>query len=115
MNHSCLWAISCCLLLLPRPIAKLAAQSGPVVSNLTQRNETLKQFCFSCHNNKLKTAGLTLEELDPGAAANSPEVWEKVIRKLRGHTMPPQGHALADADRAALHEWLEAPGRPAVP
>src|SRR2546422_4447841 len=62
----------------------------------------------TCHNQKLKTAGLMLDEADvasPGAAA---EVWEKVVRKLRTSTMPPSNmpQPLIE-DRTALLSWLE--------
>src|ERR1700687_4050044 len=57
----------------------------------------LDQYCITCHNQKLRTAGLALESLDvtnPGANA---EVWEKVIAKLRAGAMPPLGRARPDA------------------
>ena len=69
----------------------------------------LDRFCVDCHNDADFTANLSLEGADPGAAAHSPELWEKVIRKLRAGMMPPPG-----ADRpefpqyAALTGWLEA-------
>jgi len=50
-----------------------------------------QQYCQTCHNNRLKTGGLTLEGLSPADAAAHPEIWEKVVLKLRGGMMPPQG------------------------
>src|SRR5216110_2481324 len=35
----------------------------------------LRKYCVTCHNERLKTAGLTLESLDIGLAAARPEVW----------------------------------------
>ncbi|OLC48373.1 MAG: hypothetical protein AUH43_09660 [Acidobacteria bacterium 13_1_40CM_65_14] len=46
-------------------------------------------YCVTCHNDRLKTAGLSLQSL---ALTNVPEqaqVWEKVARKLRSGEMPP--------------------------
>jgi hypothetical protein len=45
----------------------------------------------TCHNQKLNTANLTLDQLDPSHVEQNPEIWEKVVRKLRAGMMPPQG------------------------
>ncbi len=48
-------------------------------------------YCITCHNQKLKTAGLMLDTLDltqPGVHA---QTLEKVIVKLRAGSMPPPG------------------------
>jgi mono/diheme cytochrome c family protein len=47
--------------------------------------------CFTCHNTRLKSGGLALEGLDLQAPADNAEIWEKALRKLRGHQMPPPG------------------------
>ena len=51
----------------------------------------LDQYCVTCHNDKLKTANLSLQNLDLTAAGDHPEIWERVIRKLRAGMMPPAG------------------------
>jgi mono/diheme cytochrome c family protein len=65
-------------------------------------------YCVTCHNQKLKTAGLMLDKLDlanPGAHA---EVLEKVIAKLRAGSMPPPGMPRAnDATYHAVAVALE--------
>ena len=46
-------------------------------------------YCVTCHNDTLKTGGLSLQSL---ALADAPEhaaIWEKVARKLRSGEMPP--------------------------
>ena len=63
----------------------------------------LSEYCLSCHNDRLKTGGLTLEQLDIDHPEASPEVWEKVIRKLRAGMMPPTG--LPRPDRAAYETF----------
>ncbi len=52
---------------------------------------TLDQYCVGCHNQKLKTAGLMLDQVDPAQAGANAETWEKVVRKLRAGMMPPLG------------------------
>ena len=48
-------------------------------------------YCVTCHNQRLKTAGLAIDTLDvTNVAADSP-AWEKVVVKLRAGLMPPAG------------------------
>src|SRR5262245_20942492 len=51
----------------------------------------LKTYCVGCHNTRLRTGNLALDELDPVRVAAAPDVWEKVARKLRTREMPPAG------------------------
>jgi len=51
--------------------------------------ELVNKYCVSCHNAKLKTAGLALDRIDAENPYNSQETWEKVIVKLRSRSMPP--------------------------
>ena len=47
--------------------------------------------CVTCHNETLKTAGLTLDTMDVNNVPAGAPVWEKVLHKLRGREMPPAG------------------------
>ena len=68
----------------------------------------LDRYCVTCHNQRLQTAGLTLDALDVGAVAARPEVWERVVRKLRAGLMPPAGRPRPAADEYDdLARWLE--------
>ncbi len=63
-----------------------------VVANAATDNparELVNEYCVSCHNEKLKTAGLVLDRADANNPSNSQETWEKVIAKLRSRAMPP--------------------------
>ncbi|HXE65115.1 MAG TPA: DUF1592 domain-containing protein [Bryobacteraceae bacterium] len=51
----------------------------------------LSKYCQGCHNDRLKTGGLSLEHADPAQVSVNPETWEKVVRKLRAGMMPPAG------------------------
>jgi mono/diheme cytochrome c family protein len=55
------------------------------------------QYCVTCHNQRLKTGGLALDGLDGSDVPAQAEVWEKVIRKVRGNMMPPAGSPRPDA------------------
>ncbi len=68
----------------------------------------LDQYCVTCHNDKLKTANLSLENLDLATAGDHPELWEKVIRKLRAGVMPPPGVRRPPlGEYEGLRDWLE--------
>ena len=88
-------------------IAQASPSTGAVPAVASHRR-TIDRYCVTCHNQKLKTAGLMLDEADvadPGAGA---EVWEKVARKLRTSTMPPPNMPQPSAEeRGALQAWLE--------
>jgi hypothetical protein len=53
--------------------------------------EVLTQYCVTCHNARLKTAGLVIDPAETAHVSTKPELWEKVIRKLRSGAMPPAG------------------------
>jgi len=68
----------------------------------------LDQYCVTCHNEKLHTAGLALDTLDVTNPAKNAETWEKVIEKLRQGSMPPAGRPRPDAATyRSLATWLE--------
>jgi hypothetical protein len=60
----------------------------------------LGQYCVTCHSEKLKTGGLSLQGANLVDVPKGAETWEKVIRKLRVGSMPPQG--MPRPDKATL-------------
>lgn len=110
------------------------AIAGVVGLRATQSNEPtapvdraiLDRYCVTCHNERLKTAGLMLDKIDVTQPAAHAEVLEKVARKLRAGQMPPAGRprpekatveAFATALESALDRAASAapnPGRVAV-
>src|SRR5579864_4210902 len=65
-----------------------------------QNRAVIDQYCAGCHNQKLKTAGLMLDTLDPAHPGADAAAWEKVVRKVRAGMMPPAG--ARRPDRATL-------------
>jgi hypothetical protein len=83
----------------PAPQAKGTASS---------HRATLDRYCVTCHNQRLVTAGLKLDEADVANPGESAEVWEKVVRKLRTGMMPPPNMPQPSTEgRQALLSWLE--------
>src|SRR5437773_10213490 len=70
-------------------VGRAAAAERPAAASISSTRATIGEFCIPCHNDRLKTGGLTLEALDPGDVAGSAEAWERVVRKLRLGLMPP--------------------------
>ena len=75
------------------PTAQRPAPAPPAAATSTSSpsQALVKQYCVTCHNARAKTAGLSLEGLDPAEAASHADTWEKSIVKVRGGMMPPQG------------------------
>ena len=74
-----------------------------------QTRTTLRRYCLTCHNERLRTAGLALDALDPERVGDRPDVWERVVEKLRTGAMPPAGRPRPDGPTyAAAAASLEA-------
>lgn len=69
----------------------LALPPGALRAQPAQQKALLNQYCVVCHNDRLRTGGLSLQTADLTDVPKAAETWEKVIRKLRVGAMPPQG------------------------
>jgi len=88
------------------PAAAEAATGSAPAAESSRR--LLDRYCVACHNDRLETAGLSLQEIDVLHVAEGAETWEKVVRKLRTGTMPPSNRPQPPAAaRQALLAWLE--------
>ena len=66
------------------------------------------KYCVTCHNDRAKTGGLSLQQVNLDKVAGVAETWEKVVRKLRGGMMPPLGAPRPDqANIDGLVSFLE--------
>src|SRR4051812_21151430 len=84
------------------------APASPAAAAKSPERALLDQYCVTCHNQRAKTANLTLDTLDLAQLSDHADVWEKTVRKLRGGMMPPPG--VRRPDQAAvdhLVSWLE--------
>ena len=85
-----------------------SALQAQVGSPAGEYRAVLNRYCVTCHNEKLKTAGLMLDKMDVASVPAGAEVWEKVIRKLRTSAMPPAGVPRPDkATYDSLASYLE--------
>jgi hypothetical protein len=76
-------------------LAATIAGSVPVAfaqaDSLVAQQAVLNKYCITCHSAKLRTGGLSLQDADLNSVPTAADTWEKVIRKLRTGSMPPQG------------------------
>ena len=76
------------------------AQPAPAAASAA----VLKQYCATCHNERLKSGGFVIDPASVTNVAAGADRWEKVVRKLRTQSMPPPGAPRPDAagyDRVA--------------
>ena len=109
--------------------------SSPTSSPQTTRPHTppaseyrmvLNNYCVGCHNERVRTAQLLLDKADVENISKEPQIWEKVVKKLRTGAMPPAGMPRPDqATYDSLATYLETaldraaaanpdPGRPVL-
>jgi hypothetical protein len=64
----------------------------------------LDQYCVTCHNDRMKTGGLSLQRVNIATPSEQSELLEKIVRKLRAGAMPPLG--APRPDRAAMDGFV---------
>jgi hypothetical protein len=59
--------------------------------------DVIDRYCTDCHNDAERTGELTLERMALTEVGAHADVWETVVKKLRGRMMPPAGEPLPEA------------------
>ena len=97
------------------------AQAGESAGAMSPQRALLNRYCVTCHNERvvagngsgmmaeqLRLVGLALDSADVDNVAEHPELWEKVVRKLRVGAMPPQPRRRPDKETYdGFRRWLE--------
>ena len=103
-----------------------AGLASPASQSASPYQTVLNRYCITCHNQKLKTAGMLLDTMDVEHVGERAPEWEKVVRKLRTGAMPPAGAPRPDqATYDSFANYLETnldraaaakpdPGAPAI-
>ena len=108
LRRSCFGAAGLVVAFLAPPLSASLAAARPQPAGADLLAATVDRYCAACHDDRLRTAGLSLDGLDLSAVGAHAEVWERVVAKLRTRAMPPAGRPRPDAgtyDRVA--GWLE--------
>lgn len=88
------------------PLASAPTSAAPASAQHTR--EVMDRYCVACHNDALKTAGLSLVNVDVANVAENQALLEKVVTKLRTGTMPPPNMpGPTGAERQDMIAWLE--------
>jgi hypothetical protein len=80
----------------PAPVAQMASNapvtpSVPVMVTPDDHKHMLMQYCTACHNDKAKTAGMSVVPLDANNLPANQATWEKILKRLSLGEMPPKG------------------------
>jgi hypothetical protein len=84
------------------PVVAIALVSAGCQPSVEERaaaaRDVIDRYCTDCHNDAERTGELTLERVDLADVGAHAEIWETVVKKLRGRMMPPAGEQLPDAE-----------------
>ena len=84
------------------------AQAQQPAAPVSANRALLNKYCVTCHNEKLKTADLMLDQANLDNVGEAPGTWEKVVKKLRTGAMPPAKAPRPDAQaNNDLADYLE--------
>ena len=96
-------------LLVSLGVVFISAQSASVPRTAETELAIIKQYCAGCHNDRIKSAGVSYDGLTAESIGQRADVFEKAVRKLRGRLMPPPGSRQPDQREVdSLVAWLEA-------
>src|ERR1700720_2704368 len=100
--------ISCAVGIASADSKAFAQPANQVAQRPESQWSTIQTYCFGCHNEYVKAGNLFLNQLSAESVPEPPEIFEKVVRKLRGRQMPPPGMLPSSPqDVDALAGWVE--------
>jgi len=79
------------LLLVTGGFGALHGQQQQPARAASPQRALINQYCVGCHNDNAKTGGLALDAVNVEDTSQAPEIWEKVLHKVRARYMPPMG------------------------
>ena len=110
MKHGVSWVITWVVVSLSVSIGAVGTpqtSTGESESSSSQQ-ALVNRYCVGCHNERLRTGNLALDTVPVSSVGQHPEIWEKVVRKLRGGVMPPVGRPRPSQEEyESFSTWLE--------
>ena len=86
---------------LTMPLTAAQAPPAPAAAARPELRRVMDQYCVGCHNSRSTgiavATGVVLDTADVTAIHERPDLWERVVRRLRAGTMPPAGAPRPDA------------------
>ena len=101
------------------PVSSPSQPAASVASSSPR--QFIDTHCVACHNDRARTAGLTLSGIDVADVSPNAELWEKVLHKIRTGQMPPAGRPRPDRLASSgmmpgwRQRWIRRPRRIRVP
>ena len=100
--------ISCAVGIVSADSKVFSQPANQVAQHPESQWSTIQLYCFGCHNEGVGAGNLFLDQLGAESVPEHPEIFEKVVRKLRGRQMPPPGMPQPSQQEVdALVGWLE--------
>src|SRR6266568_6053141 len=100
--------ISCAVGIVSADSKVFSQSANQVAQHPESQWSTIGTYCFGCHNEGVRAGNLFLTQLSAESVPEHPEIFEKVVRKLRGRQMPPPGMPQPSQQEVdALIGWLE--------
>src|SRR6266850_4997959 len=100
--------ISCAVGIVSADSKVFSQPANQVAQHPESQWSTIQLYCFGCHNEGVGAGNLFLDQLGAESVPEHPEIFEKVVRKLRGRQMPPPGMLQPSQQEVdALVAWLE--------
>src|SRR5262245_41200165 len=100
--------ISCAVVIVSADSKVFSQTANQVAQHPESQWSTIGTYCFCCHNEGVSAGHLFLDKLGAESVPEHPEIFEKVVRKLRGRQMPPPGMPQPSQQEVdALIGWLE--------
>src|SRR3978361_2271027 len=87
---ACLTAIALPALAEPAPAPAPSFAPAPTATPADHK-KMLMQYCTACHNDRLKTAGMSVVPLDANNLQANQATWEKILRRVSLGEMPLRG------------------------
>src|SRR5882724_1848710 len=105
---SWLIGISCAVGIVSADSKVFSQPANQVAQHPESQWSTIQTYCFGCHNKFVAAGNLFLDQFGAESVPEHPEIFEKVVRKLRGRQMPPPGILQPSQQEVdALAGWLE--------
>ncbi len=100
--------VSCAVGIVSADSKAFSQPANQVAQRPESQWSTIQLYCFGCHNDGVRAGNLFLDQLSAESVPEHPEIFEKVVRKLRGRQMPPPGMLQPSQQEVdALIGWLE--------
>jgi Protein of unknown function (DUF1592)/Protein of unknown function (DUF1588)/Protein of unknown function (DUF1585)/Protein of unknown function (DUF1587)/Protein of unknown function (DUF1595)/Planctomycete cytochrome C len=100
--------VSCAVVIFSADSKVFSQPANQAAQHPESQWSTIGVYCFGCHNEEVRAGNLFLDQLGAESVPEHPEIFEKVVRKLRGRQMPPPGMDQPSQQEVdALIGWLE--------